>query len=72
MREAWDVGKPWSPHPQSRKQGRYAHFHMGEFGVNAKTADQILDQWSMNGVLSLEVRDKNTKLQGYRVIGRID
>ena len=72
MRAAWDSGKPWSPHAQSRKQGRYAQLHMYDFGINAKTADSILDKWSMSGVISMEIRDKNTKVQGYKVAGRID
>ena len=70
---AWNAGKPWSSMPQSRKQGRYAAAIIKQqFDILEATAELMIQTWLQNDVLSYEMRDKNTKLQGLRVIGSID
>jgi hypothetical protein len=70
---AWNAGKPWSSMPQSRKQGRYAAAIIKQqFDILEATAELMIQTWLQNDVLSYEMRDKNTKLQGLRVVGSID
>jgi hypothetical protein len=70
--EAWVSGKPWSFEPQSKRSGRYAPKIMGaSFHINADLAETIIETWLMNDVLSVEVRNSDTKLKGLKVIGAI-
>jgi hypothetical protein len=70
---AWNSGKPWSSMPQSRKQGRYAAAIIKQqFDVVEATAELMIQTWLQNQILSYEMRDKNTKLQGLKVIGSLD
>jgi hypothetical protein len=70
---AWNIGKPWSSMPQSRKQGRYASSIIKQqFDIVEKTAELMIQTWLQNGVLSYEMRDKGTKMQGLKVTGSID
>jgi hypothetical protein len=71
--KAWHDGKPWSSYPQTRKQGRYAAAIISkQFDVVEKVAENMIDTWLNNEVLSYEMVDKNTKMQGLRVVGGID
>jgi AAA domain/Bifunctional DNA primase/polymerase, N-terminal len=73
IRTAWFAGKPLSSYPQTRKQGRYAQAIISkQFDLPEKVADMMIDTWLSNQVLSYEVADKNTKMQGLKVIGSID
>jgi len=59
--------------PQSRKQGRYAAgIIKQQFDIVEKTADLMIQTWLQNGVLSYEMCDRNTKMQGLKVTGSID
>lgn len=70
---AWHDGKPWSSYPQTRKQGRYAAAIIAQqFDVVEKVAENMIDTWLNNEVLSYEMADKSTKMQGLRVIGGIE
>jgi hypothetical protein len=70
---AWHSGKPWSSYPQTRKQGRYAPAIIKQqFDVAEKVAESIIDAWLNNGIISYEVADKNSKMQGLKVTGSID
>jgi len=70
---AWNSGKPWSSMPQSRKQGRYAAAIIKQqFDIVEATAELMIQTWLQNDILSYEMRDKNTKLQGLKVIGSLD
>ena len=71
--KAWNEGKPWSSYPQTRKQGRYAAAIIAQqFDVVEKVAEMMVDTWLNNEVLSYEMVDKSSKMQGLRVIGGID
>jgi hypothetical protein len=71
--KAWNEGKPWSSYPQTRKQGRYAAAIIAQqFDVVEKVAEIMVDTWLNNEVLSYEMVDKSSKMQGLRVIGGID
>ena len=71
--KAWNEGKPWSSYPQTRKQGRYAAAIIAQqFDVVEKVAEMMVDTWLNNEVLSYEMADKSSKMQGLRVIGGID
>lgn len=70
---AWHSGKPWSSYPQTRKQGRYAPAIIKQqFDVPERTAEHMIDAWLNNQIISYEVADKNTKMQGLKVTGSID
>jgi len=70
---AWHSGKPWSSYPQTRKQGRYAaSIIKQQFDVPERTAEHMIDAWLNNQIISYEMVDKNTKMQGLKVIGSID
>jgi hypothetical protein len=69
---AWITGKPWSSYPHSKKHGRYAPVLMRDFNVKPQIAEKMIETWLMRDVLSVEVRNTDTKLKGLKVIGRID
>ncbi len=73
IRRAWFDGRPLSSYSQTRKQGRYAQAVIAkQFDIPEKLADMMIDTWLSNQVLSYEVADKSTKMQGLKVIGSID
>jgi len=73
IRTAWFNGKPLSSYSQTRKQGRYAPAIISQqFDLPEKVAEMMVDTWLSNQVLSYEVADKSTKMQGLKVIGSID
>ena len=70
---AWHSGKPWSSYPQTRKQGRFAPAIIKQqFDVPEKVAESIIDAWLNNGIISYEMADKHSKIQGLKVTGSID
>jgi hypothetical protein len=70
--EAWRQGLPWSPFPQTRKQGRYAPSIMGRmFKIEPPMAAEMIETWIINKVLALEVYDTDSRSRGLRVIGSI-
>ena len=70
---AWHGGKPWSSYPQTRKQGRFAPAIIKQqFDVAEKVAESIIDAWLNNGIISYEMADKHSKIQGLKVTGSID
>ena len=73
IRTAWFAGRPLSSYSQTRKQGRYAASVLGQqFDQPEKLIEMMVDTWLSNQILSYEVVDKNTKMQGLKVIGSID
>jgi hypothetical protein len=71
--QAWHSGKPWSSYPQTRKQGRYAPAIIKQqFDVAERVAESMVDAWLNNQIISYEMVDKNTKMQGLKVTGSID
>ena len=73
IREAWNAKRPLSTAPQTRKEGR----HVGRFiatrhGLEAKAVEQLVEQWLMNGVCTVEVVNSDTKMKGLKVIGNIN
>lgn len=70
---AWHGGKPWSSYPQTRKQGRFAPAIIKQqFDVPEKVAESIIDAWLNNGIISYEMADKHSKIQGLKVTGSIE
>jgi nucleotide-binding universal stress UspA family protein len=66
---AWGRGKPWSPYPQTSKEGRYAVRNIStDFKVKAGVARMMIEAWQKNEILSLEVADAHSKAKGLRVI----
>jgi hypothetical protein len=70
---AWNANRPWSSVPQSRAKGRYAPAIMkSNYDIAEKTAELMIQTWLQNSILSYEMRDKSTKMQGLKVTGSID
>lgn len=71
INEAWISGKPWSHAPQSLD--RFAPKVMAQrFEISVKVARDMLEKWLINDVVSIEIRDSDSKLKGLKVIGSID
>lgn len=73
MQEAWAVGRPWSHHPQAKRDQRYAPERITrQFGVSARTAEHMVTEWLANDVLAVAVADKRNQTKGLQVVGMID
>ena len=73
IRVAWFARRPLSSYSQTRKQGRFASAVLSaQFDLPEKVVDMMVEAWLSNQILSYEVVDKNTKMQGLKVIGSID
>lgn len=73
MDEAWRRGRPWSPHPQAKSEGR--HFEreaVARFGVNAKELQKLLGEWMRNGVVTFRERVSRKHSAGFEITGLID
>ena len=68
MQAAWEAKRPWSPHPRSRNEGRYAITHMHAMGISADKAQTLLEDWLHRGQVVLEMVDRNTKTKGLKVV----
>lgn len=71
IREAWDAGKPWSTSPQSPDRFGPRMVNV-RFNIPVKIARDMLQTWLANDVLSIEIRNTDSKLKGLKVIGSID
>jgi hypothetical protein len=72
IEEAWHQGKPWSSYVHAKKFGRYAPALMSsQFKIHPRLAEQMIEAWMMNDILSVEIRDKNTKAKGLKVVGQL-
>lgn len=70
--DAWVSGKPWSFEPQSKRSGRYAPKLMNtSFQIAPSLAESMIETWLMNDVLSVEMRNSDTKIKGLKVVGTI-
>lgn len=71
--KAWTSGDPWSSFPQSKKMGRYAPRIINTtYGVSAKTADDMVETWLINRVISVEIRNSHDKTKGLKLLKGID
>lgn len=71
--DAWLKKQPWSSFPQAKKQGRFAPKIISEiFEVAPPVAQDMVEKWLMNSVLTVEIFDPHTKGRGLRVTGGID
>ena len=70
--DAWSQRQPWSPFPQTRKQGRYAPAIISKsFEVDLDIAEDMIETWLITQVLAIEIYDTDTKAKGLKVIGVI-
>ena len=72
MRMAWDANRPWSPHARSKAEGRYAVAYIEGFGIKTGMAEEMVQKWQQNGIISLEMRDAKAKTKGLKVVGPVD
>ena len=71
--QAWASGNPWSSMPQTKAKGRYAPALIkARYDVMERVAELMVQTWLQTAILSYEMRDKSTKMQGLKVIGSID
>lgn len=65
---AWATSKPWSSHPNTQKEGRYAPAIISsKYGVAAKVARQMIEEWLMpDRYLAVEQASGKTKMKGLK------
>jgi hypothetical protein len=66
MQDAWDAGRPWSPHARTKAEGRYSVAQIARFDIKPEIAERLVESWLMQGVVILDVYDKHSKKQGLR------
>jgi hypothetical protein len=67
MKDAWNAGRPWSSHAQTRKEGRYAPVHMSKWHIKQELAEQMLEAWLTEGVVTYEMHSTKLKQKGLKV-----
>lgn len=73
IRAAWNAGKPLSSAPQTRAEGRHVGRYMViKYGVDAAAVEDLVEQWMMNKIVTVEVVDAKSKMKGLKVIGVIN
>ena len=71
INDAWISGKPWSTSPQS--PDRFGPRMMQvRFNIPVKIGRDMLQTWLANDILSIAIRDTNSKLKGLQVTGNLD
>lgn len=69
MADAWGAGRPLSPHPRSRTEGRYAPFiFMREIGGKAEDWAGLITAWLETECLAWEQTDSKSKRMGLQVL----
>lgn len=69
MNKAWEDGKPWSTHPNTRRDGRYAPMLMTRWdNVDEKLAERMVNDWLLSGLIEVEIRDSKARIKGLRVL----
>ena len=71
MSSAWAEGKPWSNHPNTRRDGRYAPMLMTRWDVTEDAASSLIASWILNGVVEIDFCDRHNKVKGIRVVGSL-
>jgi len=66
--DAWTAGRPWSPYPNTKREGRFATANiMSGWDISKEMAERVIEAWLQNDVLEVAVADARTKLRGLRV-----
>jgi len=66
--DAWTAGRPWSPYPNTKREGRFATANiMSGWDISKEMAERVVEAWLQNDVLEVAVADARTKLRGLRV-----
>ena len=73
MDAAWLRNEPWSSHPRSKVEGRYAAANASAmFNVHTKAVEALITQWMFNKVVRHQDRKQGVRPAGLQVVGRID
>ena len=63
------AGRPWSPYPQARREGRYAVDHLSKsFEMEPDLVERVLNHWTTANIVAYEIHDTNTKRKGLKVV----
>jgi hypothetical protein len=69
MADAWGAGRPLSPHPRARTEGRYAPFiFMREIGGKAEDWAALITAWLETECLAWAQTDSKSKRMGLQVL----
>jgi hypothetical protein len=69
MSKAWEVGKPWSNQPNTRRDGRYApSLIANRWEISEKLAEEIVTSWLLTSMIEVDMVDSKTRTKGIRVI----
>ena len=69
VHRAWEAGRPMSPYPQSRREGRYVVDQLARpFDMDPNLVERVVNHWLSTNVLIYEIVDANTKRKGLKVV----
>lgn len=71
IERAWNDKKPWSTHPNTRRDGRYAPMLMTRWEMTEEAAESLINGWLLHGVVEIDICDKKNKTKGMKVIGNL-
>ena len=73
LKAAWDAGKPWSPNPQAKSDGRCAGYNLSKsYGVKPADVTALLNEWTRLKILTLRDRVTRKHPAGFEVTGTLD
>ena len=68
--QAWRSGRPLSPYPQAKREGRYVCANMWKWEIKLETAQRIIEAWQADGTLAYQTLEAKTRIRGLRVVSR--
>jgi hypothetical protein len=71
MEKAWASSEPWGATYHSGER-RASAVMVRDFNFSAEKAEALLELWTNAGDVAVELRDKKTRLKGYRVLRDIN
>ena len=69
MGEAWDAGRPWSPFPNTKREGRYAatNINSGWPEISKDFAEHMIEKWQQNDVIGLSTIAGKDRIKGLAI-----
>lgn len=69
VHRAWEAGRPWSPYPQAKREGRYVVDQLSRpFEMDPDLVERVVNHWLSTNVLRYEIYDAASKRKGLKVV----
>ena len=68
MDAAWSAGKPWTNSAATKLEGRFSIANIMQFGVKREIAESLLERWSKDGIIAIEMHDRKSRKLGLKVV----